>query len=52
MALSQPVGGPLIECHRVVALDSASFNFFFFFINGINVDIGETLSRFFNDMKQ
>lgn len=51
MALSQPVGGPLIECHRAVALDSASFNFFFF-INGINVDIGETLSRFFNDMKR
>lgn len=53
MALSQPVGGPLIECHRAVALDSASFNFFFFIIiNGIKVDIGETLSRFFNDMKR
>lgn len=48
MTLLQPVGGPLIECHRALALDSALFDIF---INGIKVDIRETFIRFFNGIK-
>lgn len=48
MVLSQPIGGSLIECHKAVALNSASFSIF---INGIKVDIRGTLIRFFNDTK-
>lgn len=36
MTLSQLVGGPLIECHRALLLDSALSNIF---NNGIKVDI-------------
>lgn len=48
MTLLQPVGGPLIECHRALELDSALFDIL---INGIKVDIRGMFIRFFNGMK-
>lgn len=43
MTRLQPVGGPLIECHRALATDSALFDIL---INGIKVDIEEHSSGF------
>lgn len=48
MTLSHPVGGPLIECHRSLSLDSALFQIF---INGLKIDIRGMFIRFSNDIK-